>query len=481
MAERTEQSEMVRTAEVEAQAGPSARVGSADVVAGSTRSPILGRTGAPLELLAPAGGPEQLEYAIRFGADAVYLATGRFGMRKRAANFTPDDLPRAVAYAHERGVAVHVACNVVMNDSDLADLASYLELVDRSGADALIVADLGAMRLARRHAPHLSLHVSTQASVANAEAALAWRELGASRIVCAREMSVAQIAAMRATVPDDLELEAFVHGSMCMAYSGRCLVSDFLNGRSANEGNCTQPCRWAWELREPSRPGQVFGVEEDGEATYLFNSRDLNMIEYLGDLAAAGVDSVKLEGRGRKAFYTATVVGAYRRAIDGEPAADVAPELLKVSHRPYSTGFYYGPASQAPASDSSDSDWIWVAEVTDARPADRGEAEGLGRWEVEVVARNRFDCESELEVLSPGRPTRRLRISDLQWVCEGDEAEDEAAGDDGELAGESEGPAAVPPFVVPAEPVACANRQMERYRFLSDIPLEPRDIVRAHV
>ena len=429
---------------------------------------IVGRRGRPLELLAPAGGPEQLAYAIRYGADAVYLATERFGMRKRASNFTLADLPRVVAYAHERGVAVHVACNVVMKDGDLAELPAYLEAVERSGADALIVADLGALRLARRHAPHVQLHVSTQASVANAEAARTWWELGASRVVCAREMSVAQIAAMRATVPDELELEAFAHGSMCMAYSGRCLISDYLTGRSANEGNCTQPCRWAWELGEPSRPGQVFTAEEDptgedahgsagcgdarhGGATYLFNSRDLNMIEHLADLAAAGVDSIKLEGRGRKAFYTATVVGAYRRALDGAPVREVAPELEKVSHRPYSTGFYYGPAHQAPVSDSSGSDWLWAAEVAGCRDLPKGPF----TWEADVLARNRFEPTDELEALSPGTAAQRLHIGELRWVHEDEDGHDVA------------------------EPVAVANRQMERYRFMCDAPLRAGDIVRV--
>ena len=418
----------------------------------------LGRRAAPLELLAPAGGPEQLEYAIRFGADAVYLATERFGMRKRASNFTRDDLPRVVDYAHGRGVAVHVACNVVMGEADVADLPSYLEAVEASGADALIVSDLGALRLVRRCAPHVKVHVSTQASVANTEAAMAWYELGASRIVCAREMSVAQIAAMRARIPDDLELEVFAHGSMCMAYSGRCLVSDYLTGRAANGGNCTQPCRWAWELREPSRPDQVFSVEEDpadedgrGGATYLFNSCDLNMLAHLGDLAAAGVDSIKLEGRGRKAFYTATVVGAYRRVLDGEPAESVAPELEKVSHHPYSTGFYYGPAHQAPTSAASGSEWLWAAAVVGCQEL----FGGAPAWEVEAVARNRFDAASELEVLSPGRPARALRISDLRWVH-----------DDGE-------------GTAVAEPVAAAARQMDRSRFVCDVELRTGDIVRV--
>ena len=459
---------------------PSAEGIAADAVA--VDGAPEGQRAIPLELLAPAGGPEQLAYAIRFGADAVYLATDRFGMRKRASNFTCDDLPRVVAYAHGRGVAVHVACNVVMGEADVAELPAYLELVEAAGADALIVSDLGALRLARRHAPHVKVHVSTQASVANADAALVWHELGASRIVCAREMSVAQIAAMRSRIPDDLELEAFAHGSMCMAYSGRCLISDYLTGRAANGGSCTQPCRWAWELHEPSRPGQAFPVEEDpagedgrGGATYLFNSCDLNMLAHLDDLAEAGVDAVKLEGRGRKAFYTATVVGAYRRVLDGEPAESVASELEKISHHPYSTGFYYGPAHQAPASAASGSEWLWAAEVLECRElpgggpggAESGADGGLrggrdvGRrgdpfgWEAEAVARNRFEPSDELEVLSPGIPARRLRISDVRWVH-----------DDG-VGGRV------------AESVAAASRQMDRYRFACDAPLRAGDIVRV--
>lgn len=472
----------------------------------------------PVELLAPAGGREQLEYAVRFGADAVYLATDRFGMRRRASNFRADELADVVAWAHERGVAVHVACNIVMRQGYLSELADYLELVGRSGADALIVSDLGAMRLARRHAPGVALHVSTQASVANAEAALAWYELGARRIVCAREMSLADIAAMRAQIPDDLELEVFAHGSMCMAYSGRCLISDYLTGRSANEGDCTQPCRWAWELREPSRPGQAFAVEEDlpmwgaggpasddgvagdGEAaggggvagregiagragvecgdgaTYLFNSRDLNMIAHLGKLAAAGVNSIKIEGRGRKAFFTATVVGAYRRALDGADPGEVAAELEKVSHRPYSTGFFFGPAHQAPASAASDSEWLWAAEVIEAR-------EASAACEALVVARNRFDCTSEFEVLSPGEPARPLRIADLRWVhavdvTGGADGTDGAADIDADRAGtDCAGTNCAGAEV--AEPVACANRQMDRYLFSCDVMLRPHDIVRA--
>lgn len=495
-----------------------------------------------MELLAPAGGKEQLEYAIRFGADAVYLACERFGMRKRASNFKVEDLPWVSAYAHERGAAVHVACNTVMHEGDLKELPAYFEAVQKSGVDALIISDMGAFALAKRYAPEVDLHVSTQASVSNSAAALAWHELGARRVVCAREMSLADIAAMHADLPASLELEVFAHGSMCMSYSGRCIISDFLNGRPANGGHCTQPCRWEWKLEEPSRPGETFTLEEDERATYLFSSRDLNMLEHLGELEAAGVDSIKLEGRGRGAFYAATVTGAYRRVLDGEDPAAVASELETVSHHPYGTGFFFGPAHQAPYLRQSQSEWMWVAEVLEceqvdgaaalgddepgsgvagaavctdrggtgaaARPAREGApaagealayegapeasetpacegapacseapvyegapaagevsaCEGAPAYRVTFRARNRFDCSSELEVLSPGRASEALRVRDLRWLPAG---ADGAAGeglDGGEVA---------------AVPVDAVTRQMETYRMTCDRPLRPHDIVRA--
>lgn len=411
-----------------------------------------------MELLAPAGGKEQLEYAIRFGADAVYLACERFGMRRRASNFTTADLPWVCGYAHARGVAVHLTCNTVMHEADLAELPAYFEAARAAGVDALIVSDMGAFALARRHAPGVALHVSTQASVCNSAAALAWHELGAKRVVCAREMSLADIAAMHAELPESLELEVFAHGSMCMAYSGRCIISDHLNGRAANGGHCTQPCRWEWRLAEPSRPGEEFTVEEDGRATYLFSSRDLNMLEHLDELAAAGVDSVKLEGRGRGAFYAATVTGAYRRVLDGEDPALVAGELDTVSHHPYGTGFFFGPAHQAPYLRQSQSEWMWVAEVLDCEEVEKVAGEGAFRWQASVRARNRFDCASELEVLSPGRASEPVHVADLRWA-----PEDAGSGE----------PA--------SEPISvdAVTRQMERYLMLCDRPLRPCDIVRA--
>ena len=441
-----------------------------------------------MELLAPAGGKEQLEYAIRFGADAVYLACERFGMRKRASNFKVEDLPWVSAYAHERGAAVHVACNTVMHEGDLKELPAYFEAVQKAGVDALIISDMGAFALAKRYAPEVDLHVSTQASVSNSAAALAWHELGARRVVCAREMSLTDIAAMYADLPDSLELEVFAHGSMCMSYSGRCIISDFLNGRPANGGHCTQPCRWEWKLEEPSRPGETFTLEEDERATYLFSSRDLNMLAHLGELEVAGVDSIKLEGRGRGAFYAATVTGAYRRVLDGEDPAAVASELETVSHHPYGTGFFFGPAHQAPYLRQSQSEWMWVAEVlgceqleaggpackgaseTGAAPAGEELAHAAARpaseqtahaaaYQVTFRARNRFDCASELEVLSPGRASEPLHVRNLRWLPAG---ADVAAGE-----------------LVQPVPVDAVTRQMETYLMTCDRPLRPHDIVRA--
>lgn len=444
-----------------------------------------------MELLAPAGGKEQLEYAIRFGADAVYLACDRFGMRRRASNFKEEDLPWVCGYAHERGVKVHLACNVVMHEADLAELPGYFRHAQEAGVDALIISDMGAFALARRHAPQVELHVSTQASVCNSAAALAWHALGAKRVVCAREMSLTDIAAMHAQLPDELELETFAHGSMCMSYSGRCIISDHLNGRAANGGHCTQPCRWEWQLREPSRPGEAFTVEEDERATYLFSSRDLNMLAHLDELAAAGVDSVKLEGRGRGAFYAATVTGAYRRVLDGESAEVVARELDTVSHHPYGTGFFFGPAHQAPYLRQSESEWMWVAEVLESVPTCGGElveakgeglgfsgencdaettdgastcgydeceltdGEGRGWWRTTLIARNRFDCSSELEVLSPHRKSAPVQVKDLRWVPVDN---------------------ALYPDPVPVDVV---NRQMDTYTMLCDRPLRAHDIIRA--
>lgn len=359
-----------------------------------------------MELLAPAGGPEQLACAIRFGADAVYLAGRRWGMRAGARNFGDEELAAAVAQAHAAGVAVHVALNVVMRDEDADALPAWLELVDSLGADAAIVADLGALALLRRHAPHVEPHVSTQASVMSAAAAEEWLRLGARRVVLAREMTLPQIVELRRRTSLELELEAFAHGSMCMAYSGRCLMSAQLmgSGRTASRGACAQPCRWAWSLVD-ERGGERADVEWDGRASYLLSSNDLCMIEHLGDLEAAGVGSIKLEGRNKGAYYVACVTNAYRHVLDGDPVGPWREELDHVSHRPYSTGFYYGEPRQNPGRVDYARDRVLVGVVEGSEPA--GDA-----WEATVTCRNRADKGAELDVLSPGQPVRRLQLGD---------------------------------------------------------------------
>lgn len=381
-----------------------------------------------MELLAPAGGFDQLRTAINFGADAVYLAAERFGMRARAANFPMEDLPMAVKLAHDAGVAVYVTCNVMITEGDLDALPSYLEQVDASGADALIIGDLGAFALAKRYAPSCKLHVSTQASVANSEAAKMWHDLGATRIVCAREMTLAQIAEMHAQIPKDLQIEAFVHGAQCMAVSSRCLISAYLTDRSGNKGACTQPCRWNYTLEEEKRPGTHFPIEEDN-GTFIMNAKDLCMIEHLAELEDAGVYSIKIEGRNKKAFYVATVVGAYRQAldaidatdtlnamnamdVDSEFIAEMRRELDSVSHRPYGEGFYFGDPQQASDYDGYEQEAIHVADVVDCR--DEG-----NMFVLELRCRNHFEEGEMLEVLSPKTPSRELPIRDLNWVPEG--------------------------------------------------------------
>ena len=357
----------------------------------------------PMELLAPAGGPEQLREAIHFGADAVYLAGQHWGMRAGSRNFSDEELVQAVAYAHARGVAVHVTVNTVMTDKDADALPAFFSLLVEAGVDAVIVADLGAIALARRFAPRVAVHVSTQASVMSAAAAEEYARLGATRVVLAREMTLAQIAELRRRVTGELELEAFAHGSMCIAYSGRCLLSAGLMGpgRSASNGACAQPCRWAWSLTE-EKSGAVLPVEQDG--SYLLSSNDLCMIEHLRDLRAAGVDAIKLEGRSKGAYYAAAVTNAYRHVLDGEDAGPWRRELDLVSHRPYSTGFYLGEPQQNPGRVDYQRERCLVGVVEQVSAGVDGACVAC------VRCRNRADAGGELEVLSPGQPVRNVEL-----------------------------------------------------------------------
>ena len=366
------------------------------------------------ELLAPAGGWSQLKAAVRFGANAVYLACDKFGMRARAANFSLEDIAAAVSYAHQRGVRVHIAINTLMDSCDIALLPSYLEVIAQAGADALIVSDMGAFALAREYAPSLELHISTQASVCNARAARAWYELGASRIVCAREMSLEEIARMRADTPADLALEAFVHGSMCVAYSGRCLLSAAMTGRSGNKGACAQSCRWGYALMEEKRPGEYFEIEEDARGSYILNAQDLNMIAHLDELYQAGVSSFKIEGRNKQAFYVASVVGAYRSVMDGGDVQAAQAELCTVSHRPYSTGFYFGAATQTPERDGYVKECVHVASVEECVRT------GEDSWTVTAICHNRFATGDTLETVRPHRARASFTMGRLLRLAPAD-------------------------------------------------------------
>ena len=454
-----------------------------------------------MELLAPAGGRSQLEAALRFGADAVYLACDRFGMRQRAENFALADIPNAVRLAHDAGAAVHVTLNTLMDADDIDALPGYLEALADAGVDAFIVSDLGAFTLAQEHAPGVALHVSTQASVANAAAARRWHDMGATRVVCAREMGIEDIARLRADAPRELEIEAFAHGAMCVAVSGRCLLSAAMTGRSGNKGHCSQSCRWSYALVEEKRPGEYFPIEEDVRGSFVLNAQDLCMIDHLDDLATAGVDSIKLEGRNKKAFYVATVVHAYRAVLDGADPASVHDDLLAISHRPYGTGFYYGQPNQTPERDGYVKECMHVATVTACEPAgqrnatcgaagepagERGVARGDSEptaecvaagesagecvvgseperggtsWIVEAQCHNRFCEGDELELLAPHRPIEKIRVEGLRWLP--DPTEDDPA-----------------PHPVT---VGVANRSMARYRFTVGTPLQEGDLLRARI
>ena len=302
------------------------------------------------ELLAPAGDMECLESALKFGADAVYLAGNEFGMRTASKNFSAQELKRSVQKAHGSGTKVYVTCNTLPRNDEIDRLPEFLETVQECGADAFIIADLGVMKLAEKYAPRVQRHVSTQAGVVNYQTANALFDMGASRVVLARELSLDEISVIRAKTAPELELEAFVHGSMCVSFSGRCLISNYLTGRDANRGDCAQPCRWKYHLYEEHREGQYFPVEENDDGTFLYNSRDLCMIEHIPELVKAGIDSLKIEGRAKSAYYVSVVTNAYRHAIDeyyessgSKPLSPwIREELDKVSHREYNTGFFFG-------------------------------------------------------------------------------------------------------------------------------------------
>jgi len=349
------------------------------------------------ELLAPAGDFERLRMAVAYGADAVYLAGGDFGMRAFAGNFTPEELKRAVALCREHGVDVHVTCNTLPRNDEVVRLPEFLERLDDLRVNAIIVADFGVFRLAQKYAPHVKLHMSTQAGVANYETARMWHELGASRVILSRELSLNEVRELRAKTPAELEVETFVHGAMCVSYSGRCVLSNYMTGRDAQRGACAQPCRYKYALMEEKRPGEYFPVEEDSKGAYIFSSRDMCMIDHVPELIEAGIDSLKIEGRAKSAYYAAVATNAYRHAIDaaavGEPLDPIwREEVEKVSHRHYSTGFFFGEPGQYTEDGRYIRQWQVIAQVESC------DEEG----NAVLSLRNKFAQGDAVELVAPG-------------------------------------------------------------------------------
>ncbi len=351
------------------------------------------------ELLSPAGDRERLDMALAYGADAVYLAGNAYGMRAFAGNFDREGLAEAVKAAHAQGVRVHVTCNTLARNGEIAALPEYLEFLDGIGADAVIAAGVDVLSLCQRHAPHVQVHMSTQTGITNYEMARVWQELGASRVILARELSLEEVAEICAKAPRGLEVECFVHGAMCVSYSGRCLLSNYMTGRDAARGACAQPCRYRYSLVEEKRPGEYFPILEEGGETFILNSRDMCMIDHIPELIQAGVHSLKIEGRAKSAYYAAMTTAAYRHAVDA--AAEGRPldplwraEVDKVSHRHYSTGFWFGQPGQYTQDARYIRDWQVLAVV---RACD-------GAGNALLSLRNKFAAGDPLEVVGPDLP-----------------------------------------------------------------------------
>lgn len=371
-----------------------------------------------IELLSPCGDYERLKLALKFGADAVYLAGEQFGMRTNPSNFTAEELKKAVELVHSLNKKVYLTCNTLPRNNEIDALPDFLKYAQEIGIDAFIIADIGVMALAKKHAPDVDIHMSTQVGIVNYQSANTLYEMGASRIVTARELSLDEIKAIRDKTPPELEIEVFVHGAMCMSFSGRCILSDYMVGRDANRGDCAQPCRWKYHLVEEKRPGQYFPINQDESGTYVFNSRDLCMIEHIPELVDAGVDSFKIEGRAKSEYYTAIVTYAYRNAIDEymkNPSPDfkvpqwILDEMEKMSHREYTTGFNFGKMENGQVLNNGGyiRNWDVCALYNDY-------ADGR----LIVDQRNRFYEGDELEVVEPNKKPYKLVVEDLYNITE---------------------------------------------------------------
>ncbi len=351
-----------------------------------------------MELLAPAGTFEKMQTAFYFGADAVYFAGKKFGLRAFAGNFTDNEIIKATQYAHKLGKKVYITINILAHESDFDGLKEYLCELEKAKVDAVIVSDLGIIEYIKEFAPSLTIHVSTQANILNSYAIKFMARLGIKRIILARELSIEEIKNIRKNIPSEIELECFVHGAMCISYSGRCLLSNYLTGRDANRGACAQCCRWEYTITEKSRKGEQYEIQEDERGTYILNSKDLNMIEHLKELEDAGITSIKIEGRMKSPYYVANVVNAYKRALDlkenisQEQMTLLKDELNKTSHRQYTTGFYFGSNDKECLSSSM------PVQTSEFMAVVLNDSDGE---KVLVEQRNRFKIGDELEVLSP--------------------------------------------------------------------------------
>lgn len=402
-----------------------------------------------LELLSPSGDMERLKLALKFGADAIYVGGEQFGMRTNPSNFKADELKTAVELVHSAGKKLYLTCNILPRNDEIDVLPEYLRYVAEIGVDALIIADMGVLSLAKKYAPDVDIHMSTQVGIVNYQAANALYELGAKRIVTARELSLDEIKTIRDKTNSNLEIEVFVHGAMCMSFSGRCILSDYMVGRDANRGDCAQPCRWKYHLVEETRPGQYFPINQDENGTYIFNSRDLCMIEHISDLDRAGIDSFKIEGRAKSEYYTAIVTYAYRNAIDEyiaagrpenfKPSQWILDEMEKMSHREYTTGFNFGPIKNGQVLDSGGYIRHW-----DVCALFKSYKNGR----LTVSQRNRFYQGDELEVVEPNKKPYKIIVKELYNE------------NDGEF-------------------VEVANKATDTYSFSCDIPVSPDAIFRV--
>lgn len=404
-----------------------------------------------VELLAPAGDMERLKSAIKFGANAVFLAGDSFGLRANAKNFDKEELKKAVEYAHDNDVRVHVTMNILPHDEDMTGLVEYLEYLDSIGVDALIISDPGIFALAKEHT-NVDLHISTQASVTNTATVKFWHDMGAKRVILARELSFEEIKEIKKNAPKDMEIECFVHGAMCISYSGRCLLSNYMTGRDANRGDCAQSCRWKYSIQEETRPGEYYPIEEDGKGgTFIMNSKDLCLLDEIDKLIEAGVDSFKIEGRMKTAFYVATVIRSYRQAIDayyeGKFNKDVAKkyydELTKASHRHFTKGFFYKKLDsndQIYENSSYIRNYDFIGVVVDYDKENKIAT---------IEQRNRFFLNDEIEIFSNSPDFYEFKIDNMK---------------------NSKG-----------EDIEVANKPKEKIMIKIDLPLEKGDMLRRKI